>query len=260
MGTAICITGMHRSGTSLTASWLEGCGLPIHAGRLVAPAEGNPKGHYEDLDMVVLHDGALKRRGMGSVGWGVRGDHCLTFDPEERARAELLAAERDRRFPVWGWKDPRSALFLEQWKAIRPELKVLAVWRPAGEVVDSLVRRSRRTKNPDMRARAWPSIGLWKAHNQLVLAYKRRHPSTTVLLSLHGLLMADEAALHLIKSRFGVELPYSPIKALYDASLLNGAPGSARLALLRAATARRGCSLVEAELRTLSDDPGNDAG
>jgi len=255
MGTTICITGMHRSGTSLSASWLERCGLPIHAGRLITPAEGNPKGHFEDLDMARLQAQSLQRRGLGSVGWGLRGDRFLDFDPGERARAADLVAERDRVFPAWGWKDPRSVLFLEQWKALVPHLKVLAIWRPAADVVDSLLRRSRRTTNPDMRARAWPAVELWKAYNRLVVAYKLRHPSSTLLLSLDDILTHDEHVMTLIDGRFDAGLHHVPIASLYQQGLLGRAGTSRRLALLRVLTAHRGCTRLEDELCALSDRP-----
>ncbi|MEY2858272.1 MAG: hypothetical protein RLZZ74_2584, partial [Cyanobacteriota bacterium] len=42
------ITGMHRSGTSLTASLLQSAGVNL-GDRLMSEDRGNSKGHFEDL-------------------------------------------------------------------------------------------------------------------------------------------------------------------------------------------------------------------
>ncbi|NJK60916.1 MAG: hypothetical protein HC918_12650, partial [Oscillatoriales cyanobacterium SM2_1_8] len=49
----LVVAGMHRSGTSLTASLLQTLGT--HLGQtLVAADRHNPKGYFEDLDFVTL--------------------------------------------------------------------------------------------------------------------------------------------------------------------------------------------------------------
>lgn len=254
----ICITGMHRSGTSLTASWLERCGLAIHDGSLIAPAEGNRRGHFEDREFVVLHAAVLDEQRLGgSVGWKVRTGTPVTFPAGRRAEAEELVRRRQAKFGVWGWKDPRTVLFLDQWKAMVPELKVLLVWRPAGEVVHSLVRRSRRTRNPDMKARTMAAARTWKVYNQRLLEYRRRHPTSTVLVAMSSLIAFDREVLELVGSRFAVELSYRPLAEIYE-----GGPGRRRpVSLSRSASglaaSLSGCAVVERELVDASDLPLN---
>lgn len=48
---AIVVAGMHRSGTSLVASLCADAGVDMGA-RLLGPGPGNPRGHYEDLDVL----------------------------------------------------------------------------------------------------------------------------------------------------------------------------------------------------------------
>ncbi|HEX2699970.1 MAG TPA: sulfotransferase [Acidimicrobiales bacterium] len=256
MTTAICITGMHRSGTSLTASWLERCGLVIHDGSLIAPAAGNRLGHFEDREFVVLHAAALDEQGLGgSMGWKASSAAAVTFPPARRAEAEELVRRRDAKFPVWGWKDPRSVLFLDEWKAIVPELKVLFVWRPAVDVVESLVRRSRRTRNPDMKARTLAAPGLWKVYNQRLLDYRRRHPSSTVLIPFSALVDADRQVLELVERRFDVQLPYRPLADLYDEGLRRHRPVSVSRSVSGLAASLTGCAAVERDLQEASDSP-----
>ena len=59
MNQVICITGMHRSGTSLVASWLESSGLVIHDGAFLGPSVGNEKGNFEDADSLLFNIGDL---------------------------------------------------------------------------------------------------------------------------------------------------------------------------------------------------------
>ncbi len=59
----IIVAGMHRSGTSLTASILQSSGVNIGE-RLVGKEIGNEKGHFEDLDMVDFHKEVLLSQGI----------------------------------------------------------------------------------------------------------------------------------------------------------------------------------------------------
>ena len=60
---AICVMGMHRSGTSLVTQMLaeHGCELP---GRLLGAGEGNLDGHFEPAELVDLHDALLGEQGL----------------------------------------------------------------------------------------------------------------------------------------------------------------------------------------------------
>ena len=69
MPVVLCISGMHRSGTSLTASWLEYCDFLLHDGLLLEPDNANPKGYYEDLDFVQLHEDAIQAIDSNADGW-----------------------------------------------------------------------------------------------------------------------------------------------------------------------------------------------
>ena len=72
--TAIIITGMHRSGTSLTASLLQSAGVKI-GDRLMGKGTGNSQGHFEDLDFVEFHQQVLESQGLNIAGWTE--DNCI---------------------------------------------------------------------------------------------------------------------------------------------------------------------------------------
>ena len=93
----ICITGMHRSHTSLTTSWLSHCGLTIHDGRLIASATGNTKGHFEDSDFVRLHSSVIKAMAPRSKGWKYFTQEDLKFTGEAFQQANDFISTRNFR-------------------------------------------------------------------------------------------------------------------------------------------------------------------
>lgn len=70
----------------------------------------------------------------------------VTFEEEAR---ELLAV-RVRSGVAWGWKEPRTTLFLDFWQERLPDARHLFVFQRPWEVVDSLFRRGDDTfvRNP----------------------------------------------------------------------------------------------------------------
>lgn len=135
----LLILGMHRSGTTLTASWLQKCGLHIGE-RLSYSWSSSPSGLYEDKDFVELHKEMLWLHGQSHL---LKAPLNRDGYPQFRARAAGLLEAR-RSLPNWGWKDPRTALFLPFWEELLPEATCLIVYRHYTEVVDSLHRRNRQ--------------------------------------------------------------------------------------------------------------------
>ena len=244
----LCITGMHRSGTSLTASWLQDAGLVIDNGVQIAPANGNPKGHFEDAEFVQLHEGVLRSRFPSSKGWIA---FCETqhFEGTSLFRAKEMITQRNSKFCVWGWKDPRTVLFLEQWKELIPDLRVLLLWRPYRNVVDSLIRRSKRSSFDVLRISMMQASRLWISYNRHVLAYRQNHPKDSILVQLEAVLLKDQEVFEMITSRLEIPLSYSPIQELVDNSLIT-LRGPRSTQLWCRIMSDRG---VEARLRNSSD-------
>ena len=138
----VCVTGMHRSGTSMVARVLSVCGLDLgDAEDLMAAAPDNPEGFWEHRRFVALDDELLQVAG-GS--WD-----SPPIDPAW-ARARFDALREDARRLVarfggrepWGWKDPRTSLTAGFWLGVLPELRVVVVVRNPLEVAWSLRRRN----------------------------------------------------------------------------------------------------------------------
>lgn len=244
----LCITGMHRSATSLAASWLQSCGLAVDDGSSLGPRVGNPKGHFEDEQFLKLHHAAIEREMPKSGGWMAKPSRPFRPGPNFEAAARQLIAERTRKFPLWGWKDPRTSLFLEQWKRWIPELKALLIWRPCQEVVESLLDRARRDGHYDV-----PTIGAvasWCAYNKAILKFKRRWPDDAIMISAGALVSRDREVMELIQSRICRALQYQPLGELFDPALLVSRPGSA---FTRFVCQIYGTRTLERELQDASD-------
>lgn len=242
-----CIAGMHRSGTSLAAGWLAHCGLALSAERWIEADISNPTGYYEDLDFVRLHAGHLRNLRRASWGWKLTTDHFLSFEPQELAAAQNMVAARNLAYAQWGWKDPRSTLFLLQWKKLLPDLKVILIWRPCAEVVASLVIRGWLQRKRHLLIDPVSAIRLWRSYNQLICTYQQRYPQDTALFALTGFTQNPAKTLHQLNDRLGLKLVPAPFHALFDPQRLH--PPSPAWQLL---CSLGGCEQLEERLTQVS--------
>jgi hypothetical protein len=234
MTEVICVTGMHRSGTSLTTSWLECCGLQVSDGNLMKPGMGNEKGHFEDLDFVQLHAQSIQARLPSSKGWIVTDAQAASDLNLNQERAQQLVDIRNQKYPIWGWKDPRTVFFLEQWSSLIPHLKVLLLWRPCWQVMDSLQRRKNERQGKSRSAvniSALNAIRLWLLSNASMLAYYRNHPESTLIFPLSTIIDEDAQVLSIINQKFGLQFQYRPISEVLDSDLLNNRSFSPKILL-----------------------------
>jgi hypothetical protein len=163
----IFITGMHRSGTSLTTNLLRQCGLWLGPDdELLGPAPSNPDGHWEKKAIVELHDIVLSELG---GGW----DYVPEFPekwpdryPSQRERAVEIHSSLARPKP-WGWKDPRASLLMPFWFALEPEARVIICLRNPLEVAESLRQRAPMSYSLGLK--------LWRTYNERILADVPRH-------------------------------------------------------------------------------------
>jgi len=140
----VCIGGMHRSGTSMVAKLLHGCGLYLGLEQdLMPPASYNPGGFWENLKFVEINETILNEFGGAwdcpppmPDGWELQ-EEVL----DQGARAEALLQEFTGHEP-WGWKDPRNSLTLPFWMALVPDIKSVVCVRNPLEVALSLHRRN----------------------------------------------------------------------------------------------------------------------
>src|SRR4051812_47513632 len=110
----LIVTGMHRSGTSVVTQWLNKCGL--HVGEeLVGTGIGNEEGHYEDTDFFRVHRSLLKARRLSGDGYTAP---VRNLTNEELDTLAAIIKFKNEHNQAWGWKDPRTCLFLDSYQAL----------------------------------------------------------------------------------------------------------------------------------------------
>ena len=143
----VVVLGMHRSGTSAVAGCLHRLGVDFGP-RLMPATEDNPRGYFEHVDFVNLHDRLLLALGRA---W----DDTSPFPPgwwQGDALADRFCAEAVRLVqrdfadtPLWGFKDPRLCRLLPwwrlRWRELGCEPRFVIVRRPPLEVAASLGKR-----------------------------------------------------------------------------------------------------------------------
>ncbi len=143
----VLVAGMHRSGTSAVTGTLSLLGFELGE-RLLPSSVDNPKGFYENFDVVAIHERLLLALGSSwddprplPEGWS-------RSAAAESAVAEIVsliqsAFESEAR---WAVKDPRICRFLPLWRraidALGLDAAVLIMVRHPWEVAMSIEKRN----------------------------------------------------------------------------------------------------------------------
>ncbi len=142
----LLIVGMHRSGTSLLARIIQGCGVDIGR-RLLGGSTGNEHGHWEDAFAVELHERLLSSMGRRWDTVPVPSMQAVAASVAEGDADSLVRYMREDRArqPHWAVKDPRLSLFARLWigSAVQggTEVSALLMVRHPVEVAQSLAVR-----------------------------------------------------------------------------------------------------------------------
>jgi hypothetical protein len=189
----IIVAGFHRSGTSSVTQLLHAAGLFV-GDDLIGAMPTNPYGHFEDRDVVRIHNRILLENGLD---WQVAEEFLPTISRPRWQAIERHVARRRVEHRLWGFKDPRVCLFLPAWKHVMPDSKILVTFRSLADCASSLARRHaselfavsgpqevhrRFFTVPDLAAR------MWLLHNRALVDFARQHPEDVLTVSFEGLL------------------------------------------------------------------------
>jgi hypothetical protein len=172
---AVCIVGMHRSGTSITARLLNVLGLDLGpSDSLMGPSPSNPTGHFEHLGFLEINEALLRRFG-GSwdnppalpPGW--QQDSVVQGLARQAAKLTEVMSVNGRS---WGWKEPRTTVLLPFWRTIIPRLRYVICIRNPLEVANSLVQRDGMT--------VAAACALWRRYMQAALEHTAGQPRTLI--------------------------------------------------------------------------------
>jgi len=209
----VCLAGMHRSGTSLFSSYLERCGIAMGK-EMVSATRGNPRGHFEDLDFVTLHDQILADNKCHMYSPRIH----LTVSATRRNAAMEILASHNTASPVWGWKDPRTTLFLELWNELAPEIRFILLYRHPEAVADSMLRRGTDRR---LLVMPWLPYHAWLSYNTRLLEFYNAHRDKCLLLNIQGVNNQQDKAEKLISDFLSIRLP-EKYSSVYEPKELSG--------------------------------------
>jgi hypothetical protein len=161
----VLIVGAHRSGTSATAHALEILGLQI--GQKL-------DSHFEPRSLQQVHEKYLRQVGASwyeptpfldslHTAEGERQSVAYLRENIERKFAQILGYQNPRGLWIlarlkigapWGWKEPRTTLFLPSWLKIFPQARMIHVARDVNAAAASI-----RTRELQFRAGGDPPSG-----------------------------------------------------------------------------------------------------
>jgi hypothetical protein len=253
MGRVLVLTGMHRSGTSLVANYLERAGIDMGE-ELLPPDVGNPLGYYEDVHIHDLHRELLWKAGVADAFTVTNGDVPVAVDEVFRERAREIAAARDGRAregkDQWGWKEPRTALFLDLWADVLPDARFLFVFRQPLAVLDSLLRRA---ANESVTERPELALVMWRLYNGEMLRFTRARPDVCLWWETEVFVKAPDALVTALRDRFGFELTPVPVQDVFvDEAYHRKVRMRAKVLASRHKDELRACEALYDEIRTVA--------
>ncbi|MBX9951624.1 MAG: sulfotransferase [Candidatus Obscuribacterales bacterium] len=194
----LIIAGMGRSGTSLTTSLLQSAGL--HVGENFLPVyPGAVRGLFENLDFVHFHKKQLRELGQPEEGWVT--SPLPKIGETARLEARQLIAQ-NQKDTAWGWKDPRTTVFLNFWSELIPDAKFLFLIRSPWNVIDSLYRRG------DAAFLTHPSLALevWEFYNNSLISFVEEHRHSSLVIHIDTVINSPQKVIRLINQKFGYQL------------------------------------------------------
>lgn len=162
--TAVCVLGMHRSGTSLVARTLNLLGVALGSDAdLARAAPDNPRGFWEHPSIRRVNDeilealaGSWHEPPVFPEGW----ERTAAFQ-DLRTRARRVIARDFGEAPLWGWKDPRTCVTLPFWQQVIGPMRYVICLRNPLDVARSLEQRDGFSQEK--------GVGLWVAYMRAAL-------------------------------------------------------------------------------------------
>ncbi len=184
----------------------------LAAGDQLMPSHpSNPDGHFEDMEVVALHQAALEasQRDWFSLGQAVQPSPATYKRSAQKIIQRLQSCGSD-----WGFKDPRACLFLDWWFE--------QLERPAGVFIYRHYRACNRSlrmreaqelacsAEPDtVDLRFWKDphhgLRLWADYNRCLLTFAREQSQRVLVVPYDAMISGFNIA-KAVNKRFGLSL------------------------------------------------------
>lgn len=205
---------MHRSSTSLITQFLQRCGLFL-GGDLLGPHKDNLDGYFEHAGLVAVHNEIIS----------VNGHNIFTMpgviEYSESSKNRLMDIDRSLQAAninssPFGYKDPRSCLFIEAINHIFPDSFHLMIFREHTQVVDSLIRRS---TDRELKYNPWLASKAWYKYNRQLLQFREKNASKTLFVNDAFVIEKSDEFIELLNFKFDLQLQQSAMTDIYKPKL-----------------------------------------
>lgn len=141
--TCLLVLGMHRSGTSALSGLLSLAGFTLGS-ELLAESQDNPKGHFENLNILRFNDRVLKE--IGSSWDDIAFDFSRDFEKSYMDQLKAILISEFSYTKNFALKDPRIIFLFDLYRDVMRDLsidfKILIPYRSPLEVASSLEKRN----------------------------------------------------------------------------------------------------------------------
>jgi len=236
---------MHRSGTSLISNWLYRCGL--HLGEhLLEAGNGNVEGHFEDVEFLKMHEEILTSNDFPATGYVY--DKVIDISVYQLEKLKSVIKVKNQLYRQWGWKEPRTCLFLDLYRELLPNSKYLVIVRDYAAVVYSLLKRDfaeyeekylhrkklqrflwlyfkrRKAAYKFYQAHAEDYLKVYIEYNQHILdTLKELPPEDYMVVNYSMLEKSDKEVFSFLTGKWHFKLHYHGFNEVYKKNLLSKA-------------------------------------
>ena len=238
----LVIVGMHRSGTSVITQWLYRCGLFV-GNNLVGPDTGNEQGHFEDADFLRLHQKFLRKRHFPESGFVYK--KPIELSELEKMELKGVIETKSRKNKEWGWKEPRTSLFLDGYSKLIPGAFYVVAVRNFNDTINSLVTRQYKMEEKRFQSKKgfsrlkWQMfkrkslekifeketdryLKIWVHYYERILEHIQSLPADRfIVINYTELLENDTSFFSKLKNDWKFSLDYLPFLHVYDNGLLS---------------------------------------
>lgn len=234
MKKVLVILGMHRSGTSVTANWLFSCGVNLGQSFHKA-SKFNLKGYYEDIEFLQLHKKLLSEENIHPSGHEDFKKLNLSNNQIQEIK-DLLSKKNSSH--QWGWKEPRTCLFIDYYMDLISSGVFLVVYRRCEDVISSLIKRQVTFENSNSKnlikklKSKWSNkrkkkeaikryCNIWIYYNKKLLETFENIDNEAILYtSVNHLKEYNEDIFNKLKE-LGFKINYIDFNRIYESNLMN---------------------------------------
>lgn len=198
---------MHRSGTSCLTGSLQQCGLQL--GEHSTWNLHNLKGNRENQVVVDFHESVLEAN---NGSWHTPPKKII-WQKKHRDTALNILKEH-ANFPLWGFKDPRFLLMLDQWESLGAKIEYIGIFRHPHSVAMSINKRGSGIVSFEKGMNAW-----FEYNKKLLAAYEKK---PFPILCFDDQEIIFQKKMHDVINKMGLQVPAHE-EPFYSDSLKNNA-------------------------------------